>query len=680
MTEATVGQVIGTVPYMAPEQQGGRSVDARADQYAFCSALWEALDGALPFASQTQSFASLLDAKRNGVGARRPRGAPGWLVSALRRGLAPQPEERFASMDALLAALRRGRRYWRGVGALGAVAVLTMWGTTRSDVCHPEILVFSGAPDVAQAFKATGLAVASEQAERVTARLVAYASEWSDAHRSVCIGPRRWPRLECLAQGRAGFETLVEVLSHATRSDVGNAWSAVSSLPVPDACLTTQSTQEASIAAPKIWEDLERARVLQRAGRLEAALALARRADRNAAAQGPALRAHTSFRVGRILLLSQQPQHALEQLEHAFFAARAAGDSGMASAAAIQVANAAQIVATDEVVVQWLRHAEAELERAGNPPGHRVALLTARGNRSSERGDLEAALIDFDEALELSQDETQRISLLTNRGLTHLRHGDLIVAEADLRRSLEAQIALRGADDARLAGVLNNLALVLWDRGELDEAERFLQQTHALAVSSAGMASPDALRALLNLGLLAFDREDYDNAARLARTVRDARIDAFGPEHRSVFVPTLNLGNALLALGQVENAISEYRTALEIVAQDHGPEHPRAAYVLTGLGAALRQAGRGREAREVLTQATKIRDTTGASVELRIETWAEFARALHAAGASNTELDAALGVLQTLYAQIDPQRDAEQQALLSELGRAIRMQKRIGRR
>jgi serine/threonine-protein kinase len=35
--------VAGTPAYMAPEQRRGERVDARADQYAFCVALWEAL-------------------------------------------------------------------------------------------------------------------------------------------------------------------------------------------------------------------------------------------------------------------------------------------------------------------------------------------------------------------------------------------------------------------------------------------------------------------------------------------------------------------------------------------------------------------------------------------------------------------------------------------------------------
>src|SRR6185369_10795349 len=44
-----IGALIGTPRFMPPEQLAGRDVDARADQFSFCVALYEALYGAFPF-------------------------------------------------------------------------------------------------------------------------------------------------------------------------------------------------------------------------------------------------------------------------------------------------------------------------------------------------------------------------------------------------------------------------------------------------------------------------------------------------------------------------------------------------------------------------------------------------------------------------------------------------------
>jgi serine/threonine protein kinase len=78
------GLVSGTPSYMAPEQLRGEPGDARADQFAFCVALQEALS--------------------------RPaaRGAPARIRRALQRGLSPRARDRFASMERLLKSLSAG--------------------------------------------------------------------------------------------------------------------------------------------------------------------------------------------------------------------------------------------------------------------------------------------------------------------------------------------------------------------------------------------------------------------------------------------------------------------------------------------------------------------------------------------------------------------------------------------
>jgi len=100
------GTVLGTPAYMAPEQHDAREVDARADQFAFCVALWEALFGERPFPGRD------LDSLRASLveGVRRPAPAgsevPTRLVHELERGLSIDPQARFADMPSLLEAIR----------------------------------------------------------------------------------------------------------------------------------------------------------------------------------------------------------------------------------------------------------------------------------------------------------------------------------------------------------------------------------------------------------------------------------------------------------------------------------------------------------------------------------------------------------------------------------------------
>ncbi|HUJ63632.1 MAG TPA: serine/threonine-protein kinase [Kofleriaceae bacterium] len=131
----TSGVMMGTPGYMAPEQQFGADVDARADQYSFCVALREALGG------------RPLDEARY-------RAAPQQLRDAIARGLSYDAGERFASMTELLAAITgtalaapaREPRWIPALavlGALGVVAGVVAFVTSRK---HDEPAPPAAAP------------------------------------------------------------------------------------------------------------------------------------------------------------------------------------------------------------------------------------------------------------------------------------------------------------------------------------------------------------------------------------------------------------------------------------------------------------------------------------------------------------------------------------------------------
>ena len=101
----TAGALVGTPAYMAPEQMWSRPVDARADQFSFCVALYEALFGAQPFGGTTLAERRYCLAHQGPAWPADLRGAPRAVAAAVMRGLSPAPEGRFPSMRALVEAL-----------------------------------------------------------------------------------------------------------------------------------------------------------------------------------------------------------------------------------------------------------------------------------------------------------------------------------------------------------------------------------------------------------------------------------------------------------------------------------------------------------------------------------------------------------------------------------------------
>ncbi len=118
------GTILGTPPYMAPEQHRGEPADARADQFAFCVTLYEALYGERPH--RGSEYSELVGNIVNGTLKPTPRGTevPDWVHDVVVRGLATAPDDRFDSMSDLLNALAMEpvqRPWWRG--RLGAMAL-----------------------------------------------------------------------------------------------------------------------------------------------------------------------------------------------------------------------------------------------------------------------------------------------------------------------------------------------------------------------------------------------------------------------------------------------------------------------------------------------------------------------------------------------------------------------------
>lgn len=104
----TQGGIAGTPAYMAPEHLRGQAVTEKSDQFAFSVSLFEALYGVRPYDGATFAdlAAAVLTGKRRKVD---EEGEPAWLRSLIDKGMSTRADDRFESMDALLAALDGGR-------------------------------------------------------------------------------------------------------------------------------------------------------------------------------------------------------------------------------------------------------------------------------------------------------------------------------------------------------------------------------------------------------------------------------------------------------------------------------------------------------------------------------------------------------------------------------------------
>src|SRR5258706_5616758 len=170
------------------------------------------------------------------------------------------PEDRYPSMDALLADLRRdpsaARRRVATVAAVGLALMLGI-GAARgakrdpAPVCQGASSKLAGVWDedresaLHAAFVASGSPFAEDAFQRTSASLDAYTRGWVGMHLEACEATRVRGdqseemldlRVECLQERLAEVKAQVDVLAHADARMVEKAVPAVRSLPPIAAC------------------------------------------------------------------------------------------------------------------------------------------------------------------------------------------------------------------------------------------------------------------------------------------------------------------------------------------------------------------------------------------------------------------------------------------------------------
>ncbi len=99
------GAVIGTIPYMSPEQASGKELDARSDVFSFGTVLYEAVAGRRPFTGSTdlETLQQILHGTAKPLGAEAPPALRGVIEKALEK----DPADRYQSMREMVVDLRR---------------------------------------------------------------------------------------------------------------------------------------------------------------------------------------------------------------------------------------------------------------------------------------------------------------------------------------------------------------------------------------------------------------------------------------------------------------------------------------------------------------------------------------------------------------------------------------------
>lgn len=661
----TVGTVVGTPAYMAPEQHEGDPVGPLADQFAFAAAMWEALAGARPFVGA--SIEELALAKREARLGPTPRHAPGWLVAHLRRALRPDPGDRHASMADLVRALEHGlgrRRRVLAIAAAGAavVGVAAVALVVARSPAGPGCKV-AGA-DVAAtwndgararivaAFTASDRPHAAATLTRVLAGLDRAAGALSSARIAACEAERERTkpsaealerRMACLDRRRNDLRAIVTLLGAGPDADViDNAYEGVVGLEDPAGCAAAGQSQ-APQPAPTIRAQVDDARArlaeteaLLEAGKMEPAAAVIDDHVARARELGfTPLLAETLLLRARILADKGDAAAGIEAFQEAAAASAAARDDHLIAAALVeQLALLEDEGGKPADALQWMVAAEAAVARTGDPR-LREDFLVARGNTYRNLGRYAESKTDLETALASVEARTGKESYETGLVVSSLANvlsdeGEMDEALALDRRVEAIYQKTLGPDHPKFAQLLNNIGLRLDAAGKYDEARAAHERSLSIKERTMGPEHPSVAVSLNNLGLVAHHQGRSDDSLAYHRRALAVREKALGPEHPLTASTLTNLGTVLHQRGSYDEALDVHRRALAIREKVLGPDHPSTAWTLAAMAAVLGDFGRLDEALAASKRALAIREEALGVHRLTAKSYANLAN-VHAA-------------------------------------------------
>ena len=610
----STGAIIGTPAYMAPEQMAGEFVDQRSDQFSFCVALFEGLFGKRPFAggTSTEIFEAALEGKIEPMDPKSP--VPRSIRSAITRGLAADAADRYGSMEELLSALApRASRLtrWLTAGlAVAAVAGATIAvAVTGSSSDRPAGLCRGGASEIAgvwnperagaieTAFATTALTEAGPAARVVIDRLDAYSKGWAGMHKDACEATRvrgdqtdadMATRMACLSRLSSKLDSLIDVFENADTALVQSALDMLESLDAVALCADASGLEEleqlpddprARTGALAAWADVDRASVLMRAQRLDAAKQAVEPALESARKTSyHPLEAEALVILGELAAHAGRWKESESRLHEAVQAAEQGGHDVIKARAYLLLVDVATIQGNAAAGKQWAGYARATIERTGGNPIHGSTLAMRLSELHALDGNVEQAVAEAKRAAQIRERALGTDSELTAQAVRFVgetlahKANDFVAALPHYERALELQTAIYGENHPEVASTMGLIAYALERTSKPEKAIEMSLRAIAINEAYFGEGSDQMATGYTGLiqGLLALER--YDEAATYAKKSIEFKEKNLDPDHVYLASDLTMLGVVYLRAKRFDEAAAQFERALQISRKANGEE------------------------------------------------------------------------------------------------------------
>jgi len=215
-----------------------------------------------------------------------------------------------------------------------------------------------------------------------------------------------------------------------------------------------------------------------------------------------------------------------------------------------------------------------------------------------------------------------------------------------LERIHGEQSKLYQAADIRLLNTLNNLAAGYQAVGRLDEAIEIAATSVKQSALLLGEDHPDTWGATNNLASMLDSSGERSKAVELWKQVHESAKIHLGEDHLQTLRFANNLAYGYQYSGQTELALIVYEQTLQRSELSLGAGHPRTLTTMVNFGEALRKAGQTERAVEMLELASKLTEEhLGRDVPLTISAKINLTAAYRSTG----QIEKAVPILEEVW-------------------------------
>lgn len=573
------GQIIGTLPYMSPEQVSGNpaNVDSRTDVYALGVVLYELLSGRLPHDLKKRSIAeSARLVQESGISrlGTIDRALRGDIETIVAKALQKEPDRRYASASELALDIRR-------------------YLSNQPIVARPSSAVYQ-IRKFASRHRAAAVATIAIGVTLVGATIFSA---------TFAVNADRERRIAEQARGKE--QTAREAANQARidaerQSDIAAAVIEFLNDDLLASVAPSPSQDEGS------GRDVKMSVVLAEAAtRIDAACA-----PGGAFENKPEVESAIRLTLGDTLMRLGDAGAAFPHLRRCYDLRRSTlGDGAEKTLEAVVSLGGAlyQQAKLDEAIAlyeQSLKHGRLELG-----PDHSLVLECEirYANVHWRLRQFEPALALFNHIYEarlatLGPDDPQTDTPLVSIALVYSQQGRNKEAEKIMRPALARYSARLGEDHPATLRVANNLGLISLRLERFEEAADILETVLEHRRRVLGADHYETLSTCINLGSVLIGLNRAAEAESVFQEGFDASLARYGPDHVRTLSLELGLANALREQRRYEDAEPHYLEALRRRESTVGPGDRQTMLVNIGLFEMRMMQDRKREAEKVLSR------------------------------------------------------------------------------